>query len=103
MDSSGSGRRLGAPPFDLSEAIVLSLKRYPGRNADEFAARFGDGNAHSAVRSVLDETMRVPIDMAGKSLVELGDEVAEIMRQRHPELSDAALRKLGNFFTYLVK
>ncbi|MBN9223185.1 hypothetical protein [Microbacterium sp.] len=47
--------------------------------------------------------MRAPIDMAGKTLVEIGADVRALMHERHPDLSEPALKKLGNFFTYLVK
>ena len=47
--------------------------------------------------------MRIRIEWGHKSLSEIGDEVVAVMRQRHPELSSAALEKLGNYFTYLVK
>ena len=33
----------------------------------------------------------------------VGDEVRDVMRERHPDLSDAALHRLGNYFTYLVR
>lgn len=93
----------GESDFDISEAIVVYLGNYPGRNDAEFQARFGDGEGLSAVRAVLDETMGAPIDMAGKSLIEIGADLCSLMHKRHPELSEAALEKLGNFFTYLVK
>lgn len=89
--------------FDISEAIVVYLWNSPGRNDVEFQTRFGDAEALTAVRAVLDETMRAPIDMAGKTLVEIGADVRALMHERHPELSEPALKKLGNFFTYLVK
>ena len=89
--------------LDISEAIVVFLKNYPGKNEEEFEARFGDGAAREAVRAILDETSRIRIEWGDKSLVEIGDEVENVMRERHPELSAAALEKLSNYFTYLVK
>lgn len=89
--------------LDISEAIVVFLKNYPGKNEEEFEARFGDGAAREAVRAILDETSRIRIEWGDKSLVEIGDEVEKVMRERHPELSPAALEKLSNYFTYLVK
>ena len=32
-----------------------------------------------------------------------GDQAKKVMHERHPELSAAALEKLSNYFTYLVK
>lgn len=88
---------------DLSEAIVLRLKRYPSKNEEEYRSRVDSEAMRDAVRSILDETMRIHIDWGDKSLAEIGDEVVSVMRERRPELSDAALHKLGNYFTYLVK
>ena len=88
---------------ELSAAIVLYLKHYPGRNEDEFRATITAEADRDAVRAVLDETLRTRVDWGQKSLGEIGDEVREVVRRRHPELSDAALEKLGNYFTYLVK
>lgn len=88
---------------DLGEAIVLFLKHYPGRNDEEFQARVPAQDLRDAVRAVLDETMRIQVDWGRKSLAEIGDEVRELMRERYPELSDAALHQLGNYFTYLVR
>ena len=47
--------------------------------------------------------MRIRVEWGSASLAEIGDEVRAVMRERHPELSDAALHRLGNYFTYLVK
>ncbi|GAA1726247.1 hypothetical protein [Aeromicrobium alkaliterrae] len=90
-------------PVDLSEAVVLFLKRYPSSNSAEFEATVSSEATRSEVQSLLDETMAVPIEWDEKSLVEIGDEVVTVMRERHPDLSEAALRKLGSYFTYLVK
>ena len=88
---------------DLSAAVVLFLQRYPGSNAEEFTSEVRSGATREAVRSIVDETMRIRIEWGHKSLSEIGDEVVAVMRQRHPELSSAALEKLGNYFTYLVR
>lgn len=88
---------------DLSEAIVLFLKRYPGKNEEEFRSRVDTEALRDAVRSILDETMRIQIDWGDKTLADIGGEVRTVMRERHPELSGAAIHKLGNYFTYLVK
>ncbi|MFT3799072.1 hypothetical protein [Microbacterium sp.] len=88
---------------DLSDAIVIYLKHYPGSNDEEFTVRYGSTDARQRVRALLTETMKLPIDMSGKTLVEIGADVRFAVQERHPELSDAALEKLGNYFTYLVR
>lgn len=89
--------------FDISEAIVVFLKNYPGKNEDEFEERYGATGARDAVRAILDETVKIQMDWTGKSLNDIGDEVERVMHERHPELSPAALDSLANYFTYLVK
>lgn len=89
--------------FDISEAIVVFLKNYPGKNEEEFAERYDSMDARDSVRAILDETMKIQMDWTGKSLNDIGDEVERVMHQRHPELSAAALDSLANYFTYLVK
>ncbi len=91
------------PVDDLSGAIVLWLEHYPGRNDAEFQARVTSPALRDEVRAMLDETMRIRIEWGQKSLAEIGDEVRDVMRRRHPELSVAAVHRLGNYFTYLVK
>ena len=88
---------------DISEAIVVFLKNYPGKNEEEFDALYGEGGAREQVRAILDETSRIRIEWGTKSLIEIGDEVEGIMHERHPELTPAALEKLSNYFTYLVR
>lgn len=89
--------------MDINEAIVLYLKHYPSSNKEEFRSVFKDESHEAAVRAILDETMQTNIEWGHKTLIELGDEVQSIMHERHPELSTEALRRLGNYFTYLVK
>jgi len=88
---------------DLNMAIVVFLKNYPGSNDEEFGSRFGTDAAREEVRAILDETSGIGIEWGNKSLVDIGEEVERVMRERHPELSTAALEKLSNYFTYLVK
>lgn len=88
---------------DLSEAIVVHLTNYPGKNEAAFEARYGSTGIREQVRAMLDETISTRIDWAGMSLSEIGDELERVMRERHPELSDAAISKLGNYYTYQVK
>ena len=89
--------------LDISEAIVVFLKNYPARNEEEFQARFGTKGALEAVRAILDDTSSIRIDGADTSLVDIGEEVEKVMHERHPELSAAALEKLSNYVTYLVR
>lgn len=91
------------PVDDLSEAVVLYLQHYPGRNDAEFQARVTSPALREDVRAMLDETIRIQVEWGEKSLGEIGDEVRDVMRQRHPDLSDAALHRVGNYFTYLVR
>lgn len=88
---------------DLSEAIVLFLANFPGSNEAEFESRYPDESVEKMVRAILLETNRVQIEWGDKTLIEIGSEVREIMHSRHPELTDSALRKLGNYFTYLMR
>lgn len=88
--------------LNVSDAIVVFLKNYPGKNEEEFHATFDDG-AREAVRAILDETGKIRMDWTGKSLNDIGDEVERVMHERHPELSASALDSLANYFTYLVK
>jgi hypothetical protein len=88
---------------DINDAIVVFLENYPGNNHEEFEARFGTTDARQHVRAILDETSRIRIEWGTKSLIEIGDEVEQLMHERRPELSPAALEKLSNYFTYLVR
>lgn len=88
---------------DLSAAIVLFLANYPGSNEQQFKARFPEESVEEEVRKILLETNKIHIEWGQKTLNDIGDEVEEIMRSRHPELTEAALRDLSNYFTYLVR
>lgn len=90
-------------PVDLSQAITLFLKNFPGKNEEEFSAIVDSDEMRAAVQDILQETSKIRIEWGDKTLVDIGREVREVMHERHPELSDAALKKLGNYFTYLVK
>jgi len=89
--------------IDLSAAITLYLAHYPNSNREEFVATFPHESVEIAVRAILRETIGLQIEWADKTLIEIGEEVRHIMHARHPELTEAALRKLGNYFTYLMK
>ncbi|MFJ2368790.1 hypothetical protein [Microbacterium sp. NPDC087665] len=88
---------------DISTAITLYLAHFPGADEHEFTARFPDVSVEEEVRAILLETNRIEIEWGNKTLIEIGEEVRHIMHARHPELTEAALRKLGNYFTYLMK
>ena len=48
--------------LDISEAVVVFLKNYPGKNEDEFETLYGTEAAREAVRAILDETSRIRIE-----------------------------------------
>ena len=98
-----SGQRNLEDANDLSEAIVVYLKNYPGSNAEQFEARFPGDAARDAVREMLTETLRLEPDWEGKTLSEVSRDVREMMHDRYPELSAPALRCLGNYFSYQMK
>ncbi|AKC37574.1 Uncharacterised protein [Mycolicibacterium phlei] len=92
--------------IDASDAIVVYLRRYPGKNDEEFQARFGTDRATAAlerVRVVLDEAIKIEPDWNRMSLNDAGDYVEAVMHERHPELSPKALEAIGNYFTYLAR
>lgn len=91
--------------FDVSEAIVLLLKHYPGSNDSEFDLRYGAEapSARASVHSFLQEAMKLDPDWSHLTLNEAGDFVQSVMHDRHPELSTRALESIGNYFTYLVR
>ncbi|WP_204808052.1 hypothetical protein [Mycobacterium riyadhense] len=91
--------------FDLSHAVALYLKRYPGKNADEFNSYYGSasGNVQEQVHLILNEAMQVEPDWNRLSLNEAGDFVEAVMHERHPELTPNALAAIGNYYTYLMR
>jgi len=92
-----------AAAADISEDIESFLKNFPGKSDDAVWSTAEGAPRRTAVRAVLDETLAVDVHTEGKTLSEIGAEVRSVLRARHPELTDAALRRLGNYFTYLVK
>lgn len=90
---------------DLSEAVTLFLKRYPGKNDEQFDAHYGEKaqDARSAVRAILEEAMKVEPDWSSLSLNEAGDYVESVMHERHPNFSLEALTSIGNYYTYLMR
>jgi hypothetical protein len=92
--------------FDISEAIALYLKNYPGKNDAEFASHFGPETtaaAKEAVNSILTEAMKIEPDWSRMSLNEAGDHVEMVMHTAHPELTKSALECIGNYYTYLMR
>ena len=90
---------------DLSEAVTLYLRRYPGKNDEQFDATYGDQAeaVRVSVRVILDEAMKIQPDWTNLSLNEAGDYVESVMHERHPNLSSEALRSVGNYYTYLMR
>ncbi|BBX99007.1 hypothetical protein [Mycobacterium lacus] len=95
-----------AESIDISKAIELYLKHYPGKNDAEFDSFFGPALASIArakVRTILDRAMKVKVDWTGLSLVEGGEVVKSVMHDEHPELSAKALASIGHYYTYLMR
>jgi len=90
---------------DLSEAVTLFLNGYPGKSDAQFDAHYGEKaqDARSAVRAILEETMKVEPDWSSLSLNEAGDYVQSVMQGRHPNSSSEALTGIGNYYTYLMR
>jgi hypothetical protein len=90
---------------DLSEAIVIYLRHYPGRNETEFEARYGDESptVRRCVREVLAEATQVEIDWSQKALADAAIVVESSIAERYPGLSPDALSAIGNYFTYLMR
>jgi hypothetical protein len=91
--------------FDVNEAIVLHLRRYPGSNQAEFESHYGQEAeaAKDQVRAILNEAMRVEPDWNRMTLNEAGDYVESVMHERHPDLSPKALESIGNYYTFLMR
>lgn len=90
---------------DINEALVLLLRKFPGKNDLEFEARYGT-EAHAVredVQLILREAMKVGPDWNRLTLNEAGDYVESVMHNRHPELSREALTSIGNYYTYLMR
>jgi hypothetical protein len=91
--------------IDLSEAVTIFLRRYPGKNNEEFESRYGTAvdSVRDSVRKILEEAMRVEPDWSKLDLNGAGDFVEAVMHDRHPELSTKALIAIGNYYTYLMR
>jgi hypothetical protein len=88
---------------DLSDAVVVFLQHYPSSNLEAFTARFPQPDTQTHVQSLLHEAIQVPEHATTLSLQQIGAQVRTVMRERHPELSDEALHRLGNYVTYLMR
>jgi hypothetical protein len=90
---------------NLSDAVVLYLRRYPGTNDEAFNSFYGpaSADAREQVRLILMEAMQVEADWSRLSLNEAGDYVESEMHKRYPELSPKALEAIGNYYTYLMR
>ena len=91
--------------FDLSNAVMLYLKRYPGTNDEQFNAHYGStsGRAKSEVKSLLREVMEIAPDWGRSTLNEAGDHVESVILARYPSLSAKAAEAIGNYYTYLMR
>jgi hypothetical protein len=97
---------MSSTDIDASDAIVVYLRRYPGKNDEEFQAHFGADDATAAlgqVRAILDEAIKIEPDWSRMSLNDASDYVEAVRHERHPELSRQALEAIGNYFTYLMR
>jgi hypothetical protein len=90
---------------DVSEAIVIYLKKYPGKNTEEFEKVYGDeaGPVKQLVRVILNEAMQVNPDWSKVDLNGAGDFVESVMSERHSELTGKALTAIGNYYTYQMR
>lgn len=89
--------------MNLSDAVVLSLDRFPRHDDERYLAAVDDESTRTSVQALLDETRQIPVEWGGMTLAEIGQEVRDELRRRHPELSEAAVNRLGSYFTYLVR
>lgn len=91
--------------FELGDAIALYLKRYPGKNEEEFNSHYASasGYVREQVHLILSEAMKIEPDWSRLSLNEAGDYVESVMHERHPELTPNALEAIGNYYTYLMR
>ena len=94
-------------PATLNEAITVYLgygsESFPDLNRRRLADRFGDDTASKLVPildGLLDELGAIHVDWKQHSLQSAGDMAARAMKERHPELSDAALKALDWKFTF---
>lgn len=88
---------------DISGAIATLFARYPGSNREVFDARFPDPVVFDRVQAFVGEALGVPDLTEPLTLQEIGAQVRDTMRERHPELTDAALRALSNVVTYQLR
>lgn len=93
--------------MNVSDELLLYLGRIPSpRNAAEFRSHFDDDDEHQAalqrVEALVQEGFNVDIDLNWE-LTKIGEETRRVMRERHPELTDEAIRKLANARTYSLR
>ena len=91
--------------FNLDDAVVLYLKRFPGSNEHEFNAHYGSASdaVRAEVKLLLREAMQIEPDWNRLSLDGAGDYVESVMHVRYPELTTPALDAIGNYFTYAMR
>jgi hypothetical protein len=90
---------------DINDAVTLYLEHYPGDNDKLFDTlyRAAATATRNSVRALLDESMSIEVDWNSLSLNDAGDFIESVMHKRHPELSTAALKYIGNYYTYLMR
>ncbi|GBG36577.1 hypothetical protein NJB14197_11420 [Mycobacterium montefiorense] len=91
--------------FNANDAVVLYLRRYPGKNEEEFNLHYGSAReyAHEQVQLLLKEAMRIEPDWNRLTLNEAGDYIESVMQERHPDLTSEALEAIGNYYTFLMR
>lgn len=83
------GRGMADGDINISEAIALYLRNYPGNNDAEFDPLHGQGDAlaaKEAVRTILKQAIKLVLDWNSASLRAAGQYVESVMRDRHFDL-----------------
>jgi hypothetical protein len=95
----------------LSAAVVVYLwgepRRlpYPSEHPDDVARAFGDDSFDLVprIRYIVDETFAEPMALPGEALSDSAQRIEAVVRARHPELGDEAVRAIGNRFAFDTK
>jgi len=77
--------------------------KFPHEHKDNLVSELGTDKAQvveQEIAALINEINQHPIDWTEHSLVSAGELVIKTMAERHPELSDAALRALAWKFTF---
>jgi hypothetical protein len=95
----------------LSKAVVVYIwgepRRlpYPSTHPQDVAKAFGDEavNMVPYVDALLSEAYAEPMQLFGETLAESGKRIEAAIGARHPELDRAALKAIGDHFTFNTK